>query len=413
MLTDIGSARYVREEHVDDYKDRSGRTMPLELRKKLKEMDWDHEDAVWDKQRELAETPMTLFPLRDLERLDKDHARDGSSNPNELLRRRSSGANHIQKRRAVYIAAFGNLVPPLAPLLFDPNFAIANDARRLFMHLMKEDSSILSRPIFDLLPTGQPVDVRQALSIMQGLFHCGPVLPPAMAHVVFNHLTGLLKHLKQHQTADSLSLYTSILPYIAKVITQVSDMSMKNLRKHKVDVYMTPSWDLWFSPLALEGPMFPRYLTSHRGIESGVPLELRSITLIRTSQNMLLWRMLQKNPTEVQTFRKNSARLVLPTLQAGTSVLPLELVDFIPDAVPGYTPPPGVIKRLSTVLARSYVLLVTQIFRSLPPHLNDRQELEVYIDGLNRILITHYDDPLLVIQVMIGKSDVFIDRFEG
>jgi hypothetical protein len=38
----------------------------------------------------------------------------------------------------------------------------------------------------------------------------------------------------------------------------------------------------------------------------------------------------------------------------------------------------------------------------MPRHLNDRHELAILIDGLNRILLTHGDDIGVVGQAMIG-----------
>jgi hypothetical protein len=58
---------------------------------------------------------------------------------------------------------------------------------------------------------------------------------------------------------------------------------------------------------------------------------------------------------------------------------------------------------VSLLLSRSYVLLVTEIFRSLPRHLNDRSELAILIDGLNQILFIHGEDIGIVAHVLIGE----------
>jgi len=54
------------------------------------------------------------------------------------------------------------------------------------------------------------------------------------------------------------------------------------------------------------------------------------------------------------------------------------------------------------MISRSYILLVAQIFRSMPRHLSDRHELAILIDGLNRTLVVHGDDINIVSQVLIG-----------
>jgi hypothetical protein len=307
------------------------------------------------------------------------------------------------RRRIVHVAALSRLIAPLAQLSFDRDHGVAQAARHLLFYFMKEDPNLLSRPIFDLLVTSERHDVQDAFTTLEAYLHITPVLPPIFAHTVFNHLAGYLKHVKQNQSPSAFSLYSAALPLLTQVAPHVSEMSLKALRKDKLDTFMLPSLDLWFPPTAPDGVMFPRYLTN-----PAQPLpELKDIVMIRTAQNMLMLRLLQQNPAEVQMLRKTTSRLVLPTKDGGTPVTALDLADFVPVASRPHDH--GPVEHLSKVLARSFVLLITHVFRCLPSHLNDRQELEVHLDGLNRILVTHGHDELLVTHVMIGKHSHTVD----
>ena len=90
-----------------------------------------------------------------------------------------------------------------------------------------------------------------------------------------------------------------------------------------------------------------------------------------------------------------------------SSPKPLELMDLLPRKhVDKRTDPfkfDVTLRALSLMLSQSYLSLVAQIFRSLPMHLNDRNELSDLIDGVNKVLLAHGDDIGIVSQAMIGK----------
>lgn len=94
------------------------------------------------------------------------------------------------------------------------------------------------------------------------------------------------------------------------------------------------------------------------------------------------------------------SRLVLPSLDAGSEPPLTKFDDYAPRA--SHKAPNSAVSGLSLILSRSYILLVAQIFRSLPRHLNDRAELATLADGLSRILLAHGDDIGIVSQALIG-----------
>jgi hypothetical protein len=419
VATDVGSPQFVRKEDPDEIKD----NLPLELRKRLFEIGWTQEDKPLDEKLEWVRTPMSLLPGHQLDRLyvesemlpspnaspnpsPKKGLPSGDLNEAGLLRRKSSttgGPLYGMKRRAILVPALATIFPRLATLVFDSNITVASAARNTIMDLMRNDPTLISRPVLDLLAE-ENKDIFAATSTLQAILHVRRLLPPAMAHHLFNNVTGFLKHdARQVETTDTLNDYAHALPVLSKLVGQVSEMSIREIRRAKVEILLIPSGSLWFSSSAPTGPMFPRSLGSHKKLFDAVPPDLASITIIRLSQNMLFLSMLKRNPQDVQIIRKNMSRLVLPSLDSQFNST-LELKDFMPRKTISNVDPRNVgVKALSLMLSRSYLLLLAQVFRSMSRHLNDRNELAILIDGLNRILLLHGDDIGIVAQAMIGE----------
>jgi hypothetical protein len=429
VVTDIGSSSFVREEDPNEFKD----SLPLELRKRLAEIGWAEDDKPVDQQLEWIKTPMSLLPAHQLDRLDAMGSEQiplSSSSPSPsptpipqksplsgekpesagLLRRNSStgGPMYGTKRRAVFVPSLAAIFPRLAALVFDPNFAIASAARNTVIDLMRNDPALLSRPVLDLF-AGNQKDISAAISTLRAFLHVRRVLPPAMAHNVFNNLTGFLKFAaREVEIEDTLHDFAHTIPILAKLVTQVSEISIREIRKAKVEIFLIPSGSLWFPSSAPAGPMFPRTLGPMINSLDNVPAHLISITMVRLSQNMLFLGMLKRNHQDVQLIRKSMSRLVLPSRDNQLEAAPLELKDFVPKKKAldssDFAPLHSSLSGLSLMLSRSHILLVAQVFRSISRHLNDRNELAVLIDGLNRILLVHGDDIGIVSQALIGMA---------
>jgi hypothetical protein len=100
--------------------------------------------------------------------------------------------------------------------------------------------------------------------------------------------------------------------------------------------------------------------------------------------------------------------IVLPSTDALSAARFLELSDFVPRKLFAQRDgPESILTTLSLMLSRSHLLLIAQVFRSMSRHLSDRNELTIFIDGLNRILLRHGDDIGIVSQSLIGKLRFF------
>lgn len=421
VATDIGSSVYVRDEDPNETKD----NLPSELRKRLVEIGWDQDDTPVNQQLEWIRTPMSLLPTHQLDHLDSatlEIIPTSPSSPNSnlmtslgdkveettrLLRRNSStgGPIHSLKRRAIFVPSLTAIFPRLASLVFDANYTVAFAARGIIIDLMRNDPALLVRPILDLFVEDQK-DMHSAMSGINAFLHVQRILPSPMSHYLFNHLAGFLKYSSRHSDANTaLEDFAHTVTVLAKLATQVSGLSMREIRRAKIEPLLIPSGSLWFPSSAPIGPMFPRGPGSVHDPFDVLAPDLVSVIMIRTSQNLLFLSMLKRNRQDVQLVRKNMSQLVLPSARRPLVAEALELSDFAPNKS-HRTEDNTSLTGLSLILSRSYLLLVAQVFRSMPRHLNDRNEFAVFIDGLNKILLAHGDDIGIVSQVMIGPYPI-------
>ncbi|KAI0066892.1 hypothetical protein BV25DRAFT_1820006 [Artomyces pyxidatus] len=415
MATDIGSGIFVPEEDPEQLKTNNGTVLPLELRKTLADIGWNQDDTLVDQKLEWIRTPLSLLSSQQVERLDTSSSQTAprsplltptSERPGSPSSDPSTSSNQGIKRRPIFVTPLASLFQDVTFLAFDPDFTVASAARSTVLDLMRDDPALITRPVFDAL-SGDENTIADAISVLRAFLHIQRTLPPAMAHHVFNHLTGFLKHsARQTDAKNTLRGFAYTLPLLSRLVAQVSGMSIREIRRAKVEIFLIPSGALWFPPTAPTGAMFPRAPGHLVKTDQDALFRLAHVAIVRVSQNMLFLRMLKRNPQDVQAIRKNMSRLVLPSMDDTNEPAPVELRDFIPRRPTGkYTHPSAYdvsVSGVSLVLSRSYSLLVTEIFRSMSRHLNDRTELAVLIDGLNRILLVHGDDIGVVGHILIA-----------
>ncbi|KAI0041863.1 hypothetical protein FA95DRAFT_1500866 [Auriscalpium vulgare] len=422
MPTDIGSGTFVLEEDPERLKTNDGTVLPHELRKRLADIGWTQEDNEVDQKHNWDRTPLSLLPLQQVERLDGGSTSsvpkspllspgaDGVGRPpSPSLMQDTTNTSSTQqavKRRPIFAPSLASILLDVAFMTYDLDYTVASAARSTILDLMRDDPSLITRPVLDSF-AGDEQSISSAISVLRAFLHIQRILPPAMAHHLFNHLTGFLKFAaRQPDIPNALLGFAYSLPLLSKLVTQVSDMSIREIRRAKVEIFLIPSGSLWFPPTAPPGEMFPRVpgMIGSRADPDAIR-RLAYVTVIRISQHILFLNMLQRNPQDVQAIRKNMSRLVLPSMTDAVDPPLIELRDYIPRKQEhSQTPSPesATVAGLSLMLARSYVLLVAEIFKSMPRHLNDRNELAVLINGLNRILLAHGDDIGIVGHVLVA-----------
>lgn len=428
----MGSNNWVYEEDTQEWKDSHGNVLPLELRKRLAEIGWDDDNRQVDPKLQWIRTPISLFPSQHLEDLDRgaedftfpepvspNHSPNPSpqaspiktSHSEPILSRQDSASSLRSvgvKRRPVFVSTLLDLLPEMAKMISDPDFFVSSASLNVVLDLMRDDPGLVGRGIFAML-SGRESTTITAISTLRAFLHIRSVLPPSIAHFILNHLTGLIKSLvKSTELLAPLQSYAYSIPLITDLFAQVSNLSFRELRRNKVDMFFVPDGSLWFPSSATPSVLFPTYLPDNHNPFEGIPSPLAWITMIRISQNRLFTRLLKKNPQDVQLLRKNATELVLPSLDGLGEDSQVLAGDFVPRK-PDINRKPLTsgeitLRCLSITLSRSYLLLTAQVFQSLSRHLNDKRELSVWMESISTILVRHGNDVGIIAHSMIGES---------
>jgi len=414
LPTDAGSSSFVFREDLERANSSSGQVLPLELRRRLADIGWTEDESPMDQKQEWIMTPFSLISAQQLDKVEASLPTTmvaRSSQPGGLENSPSPAAEPTSstlgvKRRPIFVPPLVAILPDLASLVYDGDYGVVNAARVAIMDWMRHDPALITRPALDALSAGE-ASLHSAFSVLRSYLYTQSTLPPPMTHHMFNHLAGFLKFsARESEGKDTFTGFAYTVPLLSKLVAQVSDMSLRELRRAKIDAFLIPSGSLWFSSPSYAGSMFPRSLSDVTSTpDKDAVHQLGKVVLIRLAQNLLFTNMLKRDRQEVQAFRKNMPRLVLP-ISATTVALSTEPRSFLPnkEGTPSFAAGSDAdIAGLSLLLCRSHVLLVTEIFRSLPRHLNDRSELAVLIDGLNQILFIHGKDIGIVAHVLIGE----------
>ncbi|KAF8518419.1 hypothetical protein BU17DRAFT_48729 [Hysterangium stoloniferum] len=414
VAIDAGSSTYVHEQTEEDRKNLPGGSLPFELRRRLAEFGWEQDDEPTDTKMEKIRAPMSLFSPSQLDQINgpRDQGTTSASKSTEkLLRRKSSGASSHHgrggKRRPVFVPALVTLFCSMALMTTDADPFVAAAAREALLVMLRDDPAMICRPIMEILST----DLRrvgEVVTILRAFLHVHHRLPPSASHHIFGNLGGFLKHIsRDSDDSNVFGAFASTAPILAKLITQVSNLNIRDLRRSKFEIYVFPSGSLWFPPTAPASPMFPRSLDHGSYRRDEIPDQLVNICMIRTAQNMLFLDMLKHKPQEVLAIRKSMIGLVLPGENTGKN---LDANSFLPrrnDRKGRRTS----YQQVSLALSRSHLLLLGQVFRSMPRNFSGKAELTSLFDGLNRILIAHGDDVGIVAHALIACM-IGITRFK-
>lgn len=264
---------------------------------------------------------------------------------------------------------------------------------------MREDHNLILSPIaIDLAGTIE--DQASAIRRIRQLLSIHSSFPCGASHFLFNHLGGYLKNLaKDPPSEHGLNSLSLVLPSAAALVPPLSDFSLTSVKKNKVETLMLPTGTFWFSESSTRS-FFPRYKPPRD------PTPFRRITtdsttfkigMVRIAQNLAMAAHVREHPSEAHTMRKLLVHpFDLPTL----SHLPvvLDRNSFTPNSTPQMTRSRQEqdARNLSSLVARSWLLLVLEILSGLSRSFNLRPDLASLLDSVNRILLVHGDDTNLV-----------------
>lgn len=416
--TDIGSQTFIADRVEEVEKLQFASTLPPEIRRRLIDLGWDRDTTKENKTTTQSMAPLSVVPSDRLAVTENAVASTPVTEAGSkgLLRRKSSsgGTQGGGKRRPIFVPSIASQLNTVLQLTMSTDPEIANVARPFIVEVLRDDPGLFARPILEQLSDLQ--SVATSISSFERALRLQAVIPSAFSHLVFNHLAGLLKTLtREVDVTGAPIIYAYSLPPISVSASLVSGISIRELRKAKLDSMLLPSGSLWFSEQMLPGPMFPRSLPPVSDPFQSLPPALVAITMVRTAQNVMLAALLKRDPKEVHSVRKSFTNFVLPSLGNETqSKQRKELVDHLPDRTATLRPQSSPAQRnlhlISLALSRSHLLLVAQVFRCLSRQTTDYQEISQLLDGVNHILLRHGNDLGIVTHAMIGN--LFI-RFSG
>ena len=425
VATDVGASHFIPDWEPDAETLNFATALPPEVRRRLLELGWDQENKPVEKKSDIP--PMSLMPVQQLDHpediqaaamtvtVSEEKAGDRTSaigGRGGLLRRKSSSASHAAggKRRAVFVPPLVSTLATLASLVLDKDARVSSAARHLMMVIMRDEPAMICRPVMESLSVlDAPLT---AFTNLRALMHVQSTLPSFLVHHVFNNLGGLIKALSRDASKDpmvSQVVFANALPVLANLVSQLSNMSIRELRKAKLDPLLLPSGSLWFSGSTPAFPMLPRGMPNLSDDNQAALLApFVGITMVRTAQNHLLLNVLQRDPREMNSVRKTLAHITLPNLDPTAKTddqKTLEFADFVPrkSLARPWTPLEASLRRFSIALARSHLLLVAEVFKCLSRQTSDQVEIARLLEGVNRIMLRHGDDLGVVTHSLIGK----------
>lgn len=399
--TEVGLQRHTAGEEEDSPLLSLGAALPPDIRRGLLELDWYRSEsekgtekkAKWDRL-PIATLPMTILNLIEYERaVDMSASTSGASmsagvtpTAGLLSRKSSTGGSGGPRRRSVFVPLMASLVASLSKIALDDDPFIALLSRDLLSTVARDDPGLISRPLFDSLEdiSGSTFGPDGALGLhIITTLHAA--LPPALSYHVFNHLAGYVKTVSRDavSSAHALQSFAEVMPNMAQLANHVSDLSIRDLKRNKLEVFALPTFDLWFPPSLATGqlPSGPSLADPDRSER-----ELIALLTIRSAQNIFLANFLRRFPKEGPTVRRGMSMFQLP-VNVGR---PIDAAQCVMRHV--LTVESKTITLKSLTLSKSYLVLVIQLLRTYSPMSSDRAEISNLIDGVNLTMLVHGRD---------------------
>jgi hypothetical protein len=341
VTTEIGSPFWVPPQDVQDVAlKKFGKTLPLELRQRLLELGWS-EDAGIAENDDAEQVPVSALPS--LQR--QENATDKGLSPMRTLVRKessgSAGSMSSKKRKAVFAPMLFALGHEQAIMLVPEIDGMINALSREVVHVMQRDDPVhFLRPILDELS----VDTSLALAHLNAV---AVSATPGFAYAALNALTGYLKSILRSN--PGFTSYSGVLSAITTLVPNVSEMSLRDIRKNKTEAVLLPA-----SIHEEEG-----------GFKLHAPWRDNQLD-VQTAQLLLLIEILKANTREVYLVKK-----MLSNLQIQGSIAHLPF-------------------------ARAWLLLIATLFGYVNRNYNDRAELRHFLVNVAAILKQHGTKDILI-----------------
>lgn len=454
--TDLGSNQFTLDEPRWMAKLKNASNFPIELKRQIQELGWDDDDNGEEHEAlKKVLTPLALLPSLFLE--EEEERMNEDENAGLVAAKQNGKAIDISKiitrrKRATTIQSLTISFLSMVDLLNDDYGGASNALRELLEYFLRDDPALFLRAFLSDLGKFKLERHKDMLTRVRYLVSMQHKLPPGFTHILFNYLAGMLKWLMREnkKKKDGLVLMTLIHPILAELTLSTNDLSIRDLRKNKIEHLLVSTGRFWFTH---EQPadLFPRYLSNSHTTPFTVldiPPEIFSVAMLRISHIQFLTNYLARYPREVYAVKK-TLQDYEPTPIPGTKKEPKWTTEetYYPDidrrkrrATNSYIYKgdqetlyngPTVADRgedhdctirqpsqqktdteaLSALRARIWLRFVDNLLNGLNKNYNDRDELERMLQGTNAIITEHDRDFGIIGQALILYTRV-VTRFK-
>jgi hypothetical protein len=441
--TDLGSNQFTLDEPRWMAKLKNASNFPIELKRQIQELGWDDDENV-DEHEALKKvlTPLALLPSLFLE--EEDERMNEDENPGLVPAKTINISNIITRRkRATTIHSLTIAFLSMVDLLNDDYGGASNALRELLEYFLRDDPALFLRSFLSDLGKFKMDRHKDMLTRLRYLVSMQHKLPPGFTHILFNYLAGMLKWLTRENKKDGLVLMTLIHPILAELTLSTNDLSIRDLRKNKIEHLLVSTGRFWFTH---EQPseMFPRYLSNNKSPFSvlDIPPEIFSTAMLRISHIQFLTNYLVRYPREVYAVKKTlhdyeptpipGAKLARWALEENhypdiTRRKRCETNSYIyrgdasqgedagdeDEVKTGRQPSQQQLDTeiLSALRARIWLRFIDNLLNGLNKNYNDRNELERILQGINTIITEHDRDFGIIGQALILYTRV-VARFK-
>ncbi|KAK4517879.1 uncharacterized protein ATC70_001227 [Mucor velutinosus] len=455
--TDLGSNQFTLDEPRWMAKLKNASNFPIELKRQIQELGWDDDDNGEEHEAlKKVLTPLALLPSLFLE--EEEERMNEDETPGLVAARQNGKAIDISKiitrrKRATTIQSLTISFLSMVDLLNDDYGGASNALRELLEYFLRDDPALFLRAFLSDLGKFKLDRHKDMLTRVRYLVSMQHKLPPGFTHILFNYLAGMLKWLmRENKKKDGLILMTLIHPILAELTLSTNDLSIRDLRKNKIEHLLVSTGRFWFTH---EQPadLFPRYLSNNKTPFTvlDIPPEIFSVAMLRISHIQFLTNYLARYPREVYAVKK-TLQDYEPTPIPGTKKEPKwateetyypdiyrrkrretnsyiykgdgETVyngptvadrgdddDYTKEAIRQSSQQKIDTETLSALRARIWLRFVDNLLNGLNKNYNDRDELERILQGINMIITEHDRDFGIIGQALILYTRV-VTRFK-
>lgn len=455
--TDLGSNQFTLDEPRWMAKLKNASNFPIELKRQIQELGWDDDDNGEEHEAlKKVLTPLALLPSLFLE--EEEERMNEDENPGLGAARQNGKAIDISKiitrrKRATTIQSLTISFLSMVDLLNDDYGGASNALRELLEYFLRDDPALFLRAFLSDLGKFKLERHKDMLTRVRYLVSMQHKLPPGFTHILFNYLAGMLKWLmRENKKKDGLVLMTLIHPILAELTLSTNDLSIRDLRKNKIEHLLVSTGRFWFTH---EQPadLFPRYLSNNKTPFTvlDIPPEIFSVAMLRISHIQFLTNYLARYPREVYAVKK-TLQDYEPTPIPGTKKEPKWTTeetyypdiyrrkrratnsyiykgdeetlyngptvadrgdddDYAKEAIRQPSQQKTDTEALSALRARIWLRFVDNLLNGLNKNYNDRDELERILQGINVIITEHDRDFGIIGQALILYTRV-VTRFK-